>query len=134
MATYAATITTARSAADTFTYLADFSNAASWDPGVLDAEAGPRLPAGRRPGPRGPAVRAGRRAWPLAPPRGMTGPGASRAWLPARLADELLEASVLGSFSRLGIELRARLLPEFAAARPPDLTGRRVVITGATAG
>ncbi len=38
MATYAATITSARSAADTFTYLADFSNAASWDPGVLDAE------------------------------------------------------------------------------------------------
>ena len=64
----------------------------------------------------------------------MTGPGASRAPVPARLADELLEASVLGSFSRLGIELRARLLPEFAAARPPDLTGRRVVITGATSG
>jgi dehydrogenase/reductase SDR family protein 12 len=64
----------------------------------------------------------------------MTGPGVSRAMLPARLADELLEASVLGSFSRLGIELRARLLPEFAAARPLDLTGRRVVITGATSG
>ena len=64
----------------------------------------------------------------------MTGPAASRAPVPARLADELLEASVLGSFSRLGIELRARLLPEFAAARPPDLTGRRVVITGATSG
>jgi NAD(P)-dependent dehydrogenase (short-subunit alcohol dehydrogenase family) len=64
----------------------------------------------------------------------MTGPAASRAPVPARLADELLEASVLGSFSRLGIELRARLLPEFAAARPPDLTGRRVIITGATSG
>lgn len=38
MTTYAATITSARSAADTFAYLAQFSNAASWDPGVLDAE------------------------------------------------------------------------------------------------
>lgn len=38
MAIYAATITSARSAADTFDYLAAFSNAASWDPGVLDAE------------------------------------------------------------------------------------------------
>ena len=38
MASYAATITSARSAADTFAYLAEFSNAAGWDPGVLDAE------------------------------------------------------------------------------------------------
>jgi hypothetical protein len=38
MASYAATITSSRSAADTFDYLAEFSNAASWDPGVLDAE------------------------------------------------------------------------------------------------
>jgi carbon monoxide dehydrogenase subunit G len=38
MASYAATITSARSAADTFAYLAEFSNTAAWDPGVLDAE------------------------------------------------------------------------------------------------
>jgi hypothetical protein len=35
---YAATITSARPAADTFGYLAAFSNAATWDPGVLTAE------------------------------------------------------------------------------------------------
>ena len=64
----------------------------------------------------------------------VTGPGVTRTPVPARLADELLEASVLGSFSRLGIEVRSRLLPEFAAGRPPDLTGRRVIITGATSG
>jgi dehydrogenase/reductase SDR family member 12 len=52
----------------------------------------------------------------------------------ARFGDALLEASVLGSFSRAGIEVRARLLPEFASGRPPDLTGRTVVITGATSG
>lgn len=51
----------------------------------------------------------------------------------APVADALLEASVLGSFSRPGVELRTRLLPEFTAAEP-DLTGRTVVITGATAG
>ncbi len=52
----------------------------------------------------------------------------------ALAADALLEASVVGSFSRVGIEVRARLLPEFAAAAEPDLTGRTVVITGATSG
>ncbi len=38
MATYTATVSSARSAAQTFDYLATFSNAASWDPGVLSGE------------------------------------------------------------------------------------------------
>jgi dehydrogenase/reductase SDR family member 12 len=64
----------------------------------------------------------------------------------ARATDALLEASVVGSFSRIGIQIRSRLLPEFtdgpqrggdrdpASANrlhPPD---RVAVVTGATSG
>lgn len=55
----------------------------------------------------------------------------------ADAADAVLEGSVVGSFSRAGIWLRSRLLPEFtdrAGAALPDLTGRTAVITGATSG
>jgi hypothetical protein len=38
MAHYHATVDSRRSARDTFEYLATFSNAAEWDPGVLAAE------------------------------------------------------------------------------------------------
>jgi hypothetical protein len=38
VAIYAATISSARTAAQTFDYLATFSNAAGWDPGVLSGE------------------------------------------------------------------------------------------------
>jgi len=54
--------------------------------------------------------------------------------LPAEAADALLEASVVGSFSRIGLLVRSRLLPEFTTAVPETLEGRRVVITGATSG
>jgi dehydrogenase/reductase SDR family protein 12 len=72
----------------------------------------------------------------------------------ANSADALLEASVAGSFSRLGFEVRSRLLPEFTRdpggrqhgrqqggrqqhGRQQDgrrLDGRTVLITGATSG
>jgi hypothetical protein len=44
MARYYATVESGRSAAETFGYLATFSNAAEWDPGVL---AGEQLDPGR---------------------------------------------------------------------------------------
>jgi dehydrogenase/reductase SDR family member 12 len=49
------------------------------------------------------------------------------------LADTLLEASVVGSFSRLGYAVRSALLPEFRSP-VPSMTGRTVLITGATSG
>jgi dehydrogenase/reductase SDR family member 12 len=52
----------------------------------------------------------------------------------AGLADGLLEASVVGSFSRLGISVRSRLLPEFSNGSGPPSAGRVAVITGATSG
>ena len=52
----------------------------------------------------------------------------------ARAADALLEASVVGSFSRIGLAARSRLLPEFTSGTPATLEGRSVVITGATSG
>ena len=54
--------------------------------------------------------------------------------LPAKAADALLEASVVGSFSRIGLAARSRLLPEFTSGGPTTLEGRSVVITGATSG
>ena len=51
----------------------------------------------------------------------------------ARAVDALLEASVIGSFSRIGLAARSRLLPEFTGP-PARLDGRAVVITGATSG
>lgn len=49
----------------------------------------------------------------------------------ARIADELLEATVVGSFSRIGYEARSRL---GAWSSPPSVTGARVMVTGATSG
>jgi dehydrogenase/reductase SDR family member 12 len=54
--------------------------------------------------------------------------------VPARVVDAVLEASVIGSFSRIGLAVRSRLLPEFTADPPATLDGRTVVITGATSG
>ena len=51
----------------------------------------------------------------------------------ARTVDVLLEATVAGSFSRLGYEARRRL--EGWEDPPPDaLAGRRILLTGATSG
>ena len=52
----------------------------------------------------------------------------------ARAADALLEASVIGSFSRIGISVRSRLLPEFGLDLRPPSAGRVAVVTGATSG
>jgi dehydrogenase/reductase SDR family member 12 len=52
----------------------------------------------------------------------------------ARAADALLEASVVGSFSRIGISVRSRLLPEFSDGLRPAAPGRVAVVTGATSG
>ena len=52
----------------------------------------------------------------------------------ARVVDALLEASVIGGFSRIGLSARSRLLPEFTADSRPACTGRVVLVTGATAG
>jgi dehydrogenase/reductase SDR family protein 12 len=51
----------------------------------------------------------------------------------ARGVDAVLEASVVGSFTRLGYRARRRLYhwPELAAY---DLTGRNAIVTGATSG
>lgn len=51
----------------------------------------------------------------------------------ARLTDAGLEASVVGSFSRIGISARCALLSEFRAPLP-SMAGRTVLITGATSG
>jgi len=51
-----------------------------------------------------------------------------------RAADSLLEASIVGSYSRIGIAARSRLLPEFAGNSRASLAGRVVLVTGATAG
>ena len=53
---------------------------------------------------------------------------------PAEAADAALEASVAGGFSRIGLWVRSRLLPEFTADAPATLEGQAVVITGATSG
>ena len=51
--------------------------------------------------------------------------------LGATVVDELLEASVVGSFSKIGYEVRRRV-SRWAPA--PPLTGQDVLITGATSG
>ena len=48
--------------------------------------------------------------------------------------DATLEACVVPGFSRIGLAVRSRLLPEFTAGDPPALGGKTVVITGATSG
>jgi NADPH:quinone reductase-like Zn-dependent oxidoreductase len=47
--------------------------------------------------------------------------------------DLLAQATVIAGYSRVGLTVRSRLLPEFAAA-PPPAAGRVVLITGATSG
>ena len=49
----------------------------------------------------------------------------------ARAVDEVLEATVVGSFSRLGYDLRSRTA---SWTQPANLAGRRILITGATSG
>ncbi len=51
----------------------------------------------------------------------------------ARVVDAALEASVVGSFTRAGIAVRRRMLPEWDAPLP-RLDGRVVLVTGATSG
>jgi dehydrogenase/reductase SDR family protein 12 len=64
----------------------------------------------------------------------MTMAGAARELL-ADPVDAVLEASVAGSFSRLGYEVRSRLLPEFSDdGGERRLDGRTVLITGGTSG
>ena len=52
----------------------------------------------------------------------------------ARAVDALLEGSVVGSYSRIGLAIRSRLLPEFTDDHRPPLLGRVAVVTGATSG
>ena len=49
-------------------------------------------------------------------------------------ADAALEACVVPGFSRIGLAVRSRLLPEFTSGDPPAIGGKTVVITGATSG
>lgn len=48
--------------------------------------------------------------------------------------DAALEACVVPGFSRIGLAVRSRLLPEFTADEPPAIDGKAVIITGATSG
>ena len=48
--------------------------------------------------------------------------------------DAALEACVVPGFSRIGLAVRSRLLPEFTAGEPPAIDGKAVIITGATSG
>ncbi len=52
---------------------------------------------------------------------------------PSSLIDRALEASVVGSFTRIGSAVRARL-DHWQPISSYDLTGRRIAITGATSG
>lgn len=52
----------------------------------------------------------------------------------ARSVDAALEATVVGSFSRVGYQARSRLGGWPAADRGRDLAGRTVLVTGATSG
>ena len=47
----------------------------------------------------------------------------------ARVLDELLEASVIGSFSRIGLSVRSRVLPEFTGGERPSFAGRVALVT-----
>ena len=48
--------------------------------------------------------------------------------------DAALEACVVPGFSRTGLAVRSRLLPEFTAGEPGAIGGKTVIITGATSG
>jgi len=50
------------------------------------------------------------------------------------VADAALEACVVPGFSRIGLAIRSRLLPEYTADGHPGLDGRTILITGATSG
>ena len=52
----------------------------------------------------------------------------------ARAVDALLEASVVGSFTRIGLAVRSRLLPEFTDDHRPPMLGQIAIVTGATSG
>jgi dehydrogenase/reductase SDR family member 12 len=52
----------------------------------------------------------------------------------ARAADTVLEATIAGSFSKIGLAVRSRLLTEFTADDRPSFAGRLVIVTGATSG
>jgi len=56
----------------------------------------------------------------------------------ANLTDVVLEASIVGSFSRIGFAVRSGLVAEFRTPlcqlTPPSMAGRTVLITGATSG
>jgi NAD(P)-dependent dehydrogenase (short-subunit alcohol dehydrogenase family) len=208
MSRYRGIVISERSAEETFDYLAEFSNAAAWDPGVAGAERLDDGPVGL-----GSAfrldVRVGRKITPLdyrvatyerphrvvllgesstirsedtvtvvarpgggsiltydaeltllgplAPlnpllplafrrigDRGLGGlrrvlsspPGAPSSSPPlgavvSRMADEALEATVVGSFSSIGSEVRSRLA---GWSEPPSMDGKVVLVTGATSG
>jgi hypothetical protein len=51
-----------------------------------------------------------------------------------RAADALLEGTVAGSFSRIGLSVREKLLPEFTSGDPPSFAGRVAIVTGGTSG
>jgi dehydrogenase/reductase SDR family member 12 len=51
-----------------------------------------------------------------------------------RITDAVLEATIIGSFSRVGFAVRSKLLPEFTADPARCAAGRVIVITGATSG
>lgn len=209
MARYRGTVVSDRSAEETFDYLAEFSNAAEWDPGVRGAsrlDEGPiglgsgfrldvtvgtrvvpldyRIVSYRRPervvllGENG-TIRSedtvtvapteeggsilhydadlhlrGALSWldPLLGPPfrriGDQGLGGLRVLAPgdgdpptsdlppagaltATVVDELLEGSVVGSFSSIGPQVRRRVA---GWRSPPPMDGRVVVVTGATSG
>ena len=48
--------------------------------------------------------------------------------------DAAVEACVVPGFSRIGLAVRSRLLPEFTTGEPPAIGGKAVIITGATSG
>ena len=208
MSRYRGTVVSERSAEETFDYLAEFSNAAAWDPGVagaerlddgpvgpgsafrLDVRVGPRTtpldyrvttyerphrvvllgesatirsedtvtvvprPGGgsiltydadltllgplapfnpvlslpfRRIGDRGLDGLRGVLSAPSDPPPAPSPLGA----LAARVVDEALEATVVGSFSSIGPEVRGRLAHW---TEPPPMEGKVVMVTGATSG
>ncbi len=208
MARYRGTVLSQRSAEETFDYLAEFSNAAQWDPGVAGAERLDDGPVGLGSGFRlqvriGPrtvpldyriveferpnrvvllgengtirsedtvTVVAGSdggavltysadltllgglsRLDPLLPlpfgrigDRGLGGlrrvlsePGSAAAGHPpageavARVVDEVLEATVVGSFSSIGSGVRRRVA---GWQPPPRMDGQVVLVTGATSG
>jgi len=208
MARYRGTVVSERSAEETFDYMACFSNAAEWDPGVADAErldegpvgmgsafrvgvrVGPRVipldyrvvayerphrvvllgesdtirsedtvtvvprPEGgsiltydadlRLLGPLSPATpvlslpfrRIGDRGLGglrrvLSVPSDATAAAPPLVRLAARVVDGLLEATVVGSFSSIGSEVRSRLA---GWTDPPSMEGKVVLVTGATSG